>query len=168
MVIAKYLTLRRSMWKMKVRLSAKNVGENLYVGGKSSVNSNTELGEHFSTNGMTVKGSGTLTIGDFVHTGTELLIITSNHNFKNALTLPYDDKHENKGVNIGRAVWIGDRVIILGGVDIGEGAIIQAGSVVVSDIEKYSIAGGNPAKTFKHRDSAHYDELAKQNKFLKV
>lgn len=36
-----------------------------------------------------------------------------------------------------------------GGVTIGEGAIIQAGSVVVSDIPKYAIAGGSPAKVFK-------------------
>lgn len=51
---------------------------------------------------------------------------------------------------------------ILPGVKIGEGAIIQAGSVVVKDIEKYAIAGGHPAKTFKYRDIDHYEKLKQE------
>ena len=47
----------------------------------------------------------------------------------------------------------------LGGVHIGEGAIIQAGSVVVSDIPPYAIAGGHPAKVFKYRDIDHFEYL---------
>jgi acetyltransferase-like isoleucine patch superfamily enzyme len=56
-------------------------------------------------------------------------------------------------------------VIVLPGVTIGEGAIIQAGSVVVKDIEKCAIAGGHPAKTFKYRDTEHYEKLKKEKKF---
>lgn len=47
-----------------------------------------------------------------------------------------------------------------------EGAIIQAGSVVVGRIPKYSIAGGHPAKPFKTRDIEHYLALKTQKKFL--
>lgn len=48
-------------------------------------------------------------------------------------------------------------MIVLGGVIIREGAIIQAaGSVVVDDIPKCAIAGGHPAKVFKYRDREHY------------
>jgi acetyltransferase-like isoleucine patch superfamily enzyme len=53
----------------------------------------------------------------------------------------------------------------LPGVRIGEGAIIQAGSTVVKDIEKYGIAGGHPAKVFKYRDIDHYEKLKKEGKF---
>jgi len=53
----------------------------------------------------------------------------------------------------------------LGDVTIGEGAIIQAGSVVVNDIPKYTIAGGHPAKVFKYRDAAHYERLKEEGKF---
>jgi acetyltransferase-like isoleucine patch superfamily enzyme len=56
-------------------------------------------------------------------------------------------------------------VIILPGVTIHEGAIIQAGSVVVKDIEKCAIAGGHPAKVFKYRDIEHYEKLKKEGKF---
>lgn len=56
-------------------------------------------------------------------------------------------------------------VIVLGGVTIGEGAIIQAGSVVVSDIPDCAIAGGHPAKVFKDRDQDHYHRLKQEGRF---
>lgn len=62
-------------------------------------------------------------------------------------------------------VWLGNNVIILGGVTIGEGAIIQAGSVVCKDIPDFAIAGGHPAKAFKFRDKEHYLELKEKKKF---
>lgn len=79
--------------------------------------------------------------------------------------LPYDSTNINKQIVIGNNVWFGDRVIVLGGVTIGDGAILQAGSVVVKDIPSLAIAGENPAKVFKSRDKVHYDNLLKQAKF---
>jgi acetyltransferase-like isoleucine patch superfamily enzyme len=167
-LILRYIVLKRFFWRARVRLTAKATGKHIFIGGPCSVNSNTILGEHCSTNGLVVRGSGSVDIGDYVHTGTDLLILTSNHNYKDSTCLPYDDKHENKHVAIERAVWIGDRVIILGGVTIGEGAILQAGCVVTKDVPAMAIAGGSPAKVFKYRDSDHYQILAEQDKFLRV
>lgn len=161
-----YHLFKRFIWQKKVRILAKKTGDNIYIGSSSSVNANTVIGEEFSSNGITVKGNGNVEIDDFVHTGCDLLILTSNHNYKSATKLPYDDTIENKNVYIGKAVWIGDRVTILGGVNIGEGAIIQAGSVVINDVPKLGIAGGNPAKTFKHRDEQHFFQLAEKKHFL--
>ena len=48
-------------------------------------------------------------------------------------------------------VWIGARVLIMPGKKIGKGSIIAAGSVVIKDVEPYSIVGGNPAKLIKKR-----------------
>ena len=48
---------------------------------------------------------------------------------------------------IGNDVWIGARVIILPGVNVGTGAIIGAGSVVTKDVLPNSIVAGNPAKS---------------------
>ena len=45
-------------------------------------------------------------------------------------------------------------------------AIIQSGSVVVSDIEPCSIAGGHPAKVFKKRNEEHYFQLKTEQKFF--
>jgi len=54
--------------------------------------------------------------------------------------------HECKPINIGKNVFIGSRVMVLKGVNIGDGAVIAAGAVVVDDIPAKSIAGGVPAK----------------------
>ncbi|MCW8877887.1 MAG: acyltransferase [Kangiellaceae bacterium] len=167
-IIGMYTGFKRKYWATKVRICSKGTGNKIFIGGPSSVNSNTILGEHFSSNGIVVKGVGQVIVEDFVHTGTDLLLITSNHNYKDSELLPYDCKHESKKITIGRAVWIGDRVIILGGVTIGEGAIIQAGSVVVSDIPELAIAGGSPAKVFSYRDKEKYESLSSEDKFLKV
>ena len=48
-------------------------------------------------------------------------------------------------------VWIGHGAIIVAGVRVGKGSIIAAGSVVVRDIEPFSIVGGNPARFIKSR-----------------
>lgn len=58
---------------------------------------------------------------------------------------------KKKTIVIGNDVWIGLNVILLEGVHIGDGAIIAAGSVVVKDVEPYSIVGGVPAKEIKKR-----------------
>ena len=161
-----YKLLKRTTWQAKIKYTAKKTGTNIYIGSSSSVNSNTSIGEEFSSNGITIKGTGNVDIGDFVHTGCDLLILTSNHNYKSANKLPYDELIEDKKVSIDRAVWIGDRVTILGGVHIGEGAILQAGSVIVNDVPRLGIAGGNPAQIFKYRDEKHFERLVGKNKFL--
>ncbi len=52
---------------------------------------------------------------------------------------------------IGNDVWLGYNVLVMPGVKIGDGAIVAAGSVVVSDVPAYSVVGGNPAKIIKQR-----------------
>ncbi len=52
---------------------------------------------------------------------------------------------------IGNDVWIGYEAMIMPGVQIGDGAIIAAKSVVVTDVDPYSIVGGNPAKRIRQR-----------------
>jgi acetyltransferase-like isoleucine patch superfamily enzyme len=131
----------------------------IFIGGKTRLSNKTTLGKNPNFNGMTINGYGKVVFGDNFHSGTECLIITSNHNYDKGTKIPYDATHILKDVVIGDNVWFGDRVIILGGVTIGEGAIIQAGAVVVNDIPAGGIAGGNPAKVFKYRDMAHYYDL---------
>lgn len=53
--------------------------------------------------------------------------------------------------HIGNDIWIGHGAIIMGGVRIGDGAIIAAGAVVTKDVEPCTIVGGNPAKKIKNR-----------------
>lgn len=78
--------------------------------------------------------------------------------------IPYDSTTIKSDVIIGDFVWIGAKVIILPGTVIGEGAIIQAGSVVHGEIPPYAIAGGNPAKVFKYRNIDHFIKLKTSKK----
>lgn len=68
--------------------------------------------------------------------------------FSEALTLL---DQPDTTVLIGNDVWIGDDVSILGGIKIGDGAIIGSKSLVIKDIESYSIVGGVPAKKIRNR-----------------
>ena len=52
---------------------------------------------------------------------------------------------------IGNDVWIGYDVTVMPGVKIGDGTIVAAKSVVVADVEPYTIVGGNPAKRLRQR-----------------
>lgn len=139
----------------------------LFIGNasKTRLSRFVHLGYNPNFNGMLVKGCGHVWFGDNFHSGQECLILTSNHNYDKGIAIPYDSTNINKDVVIEDNVWLGDRVIILGGVTIGEGAIIQAGAVVSSSIPAFAIAGGNPAKPFKKRDIEHYNRLKEQKKF---
>ncbi|MFC1722675.1 acyltransferase [Nanoarchaeota archaeon] len=162
----KYIKLvRKPYFALRVRLVAKKVGKDLRTPNLAKVTPNTVLGNHVGFNGMTIQGEGPVRIGDYFHSGTDCLIISSNHNYDSGETLPYDNSNIFKPVLIEDCVWFGSRVTVIGKVRIGEGAIIQAGSVVIKDVPKLAIVGGNPAKVFKYRDKKHYKKLKKAKKF---
>jgi acetyltransferase-like isoleucine patch superfamily enzyme len=51
-----------------------------------------------------------------------------------------------KPVTIGDNVWIGRRSTIFPGVTVGEGSVVAAGSIVMTDVAPYTIVAGNPAR----------------------
>jgi len=136
----------------------------LYVSGKSIVTNKTEFGKNTAFSRLTVVGKGRALIGDNFRAGTDCLIITSNHNYMGE-ALPYDNTNISEDVIIEDNVWLGSRTIILPGIKIGEGAIIQAGALVVKDVPSCAIAGGSPATIFKYRDKEKYVELKKKKAF---
>ena len=141
------------------------VGSDFKVNAHSTVTRTTYLGHHVYFNGMTITGRGKVTIGNYFHSGVECRMISQNHNYDKGTEIPYDDTYIEKDIVIHDFVWLGDRVIVLGGSEIGEGAIIQAGSVVCGKIPAYAIAGGHPAQVFKYRDIAHFKKLKEEGKF---
>jgi len=52
---------------------------------------------------------------------------------------------------IGNDVWVGMDTVIMPGINIGDGAIVAANSVITKDVEPYTIVGGNPALKIKER-----------------
>ncbi|WP_457559291.1 acyltransferase [Candidatus Harpocratesius sp.] len=169
--IVKFFVIKPFLWifqkknNLIIKVRAQSVGKNLHVHRRSYVTKKTILGNNVNFNGMKIIGSGTVKIGNNFHSGEDILIISETHNYDSGSAIPYDSTYIPKTIEIEDNVWLGSRVIVAGNVKIGEGAIIQAGSVVVSDIPKYAIAGGHPAKVFKMRDIKHYEQLKLEKKF---
>lgn len=122
------------------------------------------IGRFNSINGTKINaGDAKVVIGSFCSVAEGVRMLTYGHN-KNRLTTYYinrhlfkcntpDDVHIKGDIFIEDDVWIGTNAIILGGVHIGRGSIIAAGSVVTKDVEPYSIIGGVPAKRISMRFS---------------
>jgi acetyltransferase-like isoleucine patch superfamily enzyme len=56
-------------------------------------------------------------------------------------------------------VWVGYGACLLSGINIGKGAIVTAGAVVVKDVDPYQIVGGNPARCVGYRFQKEEQEL---------
>lgn len=107
-----------------------------------------------------------LIIGKFcqIATGVEFIMNDANHQMSAVSTFPFytldgwdmgapsaADMPFKGNTVIGNDVWIGQNAVILPGVNIGDGAIIGANSVVGSNIAPYTIVAGNPAKVIRKR-----------------
>jgi chloramphenicol O-acetyltransferase type B len=150
-----------------VATRAGKCGVGLKVGGKVyGVGKNIELGNYVNFNGCRFLGSGPVKIGNYFHSGMDITILTSNHNYDNATSIPYDNVRIHKNVQIKDFVWLGHGVTIVPGVCIGEGAIVAAGSVVTKDVPDFAIVGGNPAKVVKYRDIESFLKLKKEERFF--
>jgi acetyltransferase-like isoleucine patch superfamily enzyme len=82
-------------------------------------------------------------IGNGTYFSPGVSLITSYHDHQNFRQV------YAKPIFIGKKVWIASRSIILGGVEIGDNAVIGAGSVVTKSVPKNCFAAGNPAKILK-------------------
>jgi len=61
---------------------------------------------------------------------------------------------------IGNDVWLGRGVTVLSGVTIGDGAVVGARSLVVKDVEPYTVVGGVPARPIRKRfEDRHIEAL---------
>lgn len=113
------------------------------------IGNNTNIGEYTQ-----ISAAKEVIIGDGVLTGRFCYISDNNHgksDYESLQVRPADRELYIKGpVHIGNNVWIGDRVCILSGVTVGDGAIIAANAVVTKDVPPYSVVGGVPAKVLKN------------------
>ena len=117
---------------------------NIEIGNDCLINHNNVL--------QAGKVDGKIKIGNYVHTGANVMIIAFNHGFDTRGVPTIQQDYYDANISIGDDVWIGGGSIILAGVTIGKGAIIAAGAVVNSDVPEYAIVGGVPAKVLKYRN----------------
>jgi acetyltransferase-like isoleucine patch superfamily enzyme len=106
-----------------------------------------------------IDATGGLRLGNYCAVAARTTILTTDHHYKGAESLPWDEARIVKPVVLEDYVWVGLNVSILPGVTIGEGAIIGLGAVVAKDIPSCAITVGNPARVVGYRDREEYDAL---------
>lgn len=143
----------RAMRRIVAKLCLDSCGKNVNIEKGADFGSGKEIqiGKN-SGLGVDCCVRGPLIIGDDVMMGRWCNIITNSHDTSRTdVPMNRQGSKPKKIVVIGSDVWIGNRVIILPGVKIGNGVIIGAGSVVTKDIPDYAVVGGVPAKIIKYR-----------------
>jgi len=133
------------------KLMLASCGKKVNIEKGALFSSKVSLGD-YSGIGINANISGTCTIGSYVMMGPNVTVITRNHKHSDLdQPMMFQGFEEEKPVVIGDDVWIGERVLILPGVHIGNGCIIAAGAVVTHDVPDYAVVAGVPAKIIKSR-----------------
>lgn len=109
---------------------------------------NIEIGENFYCNfNCVILDVAKVKIGSSVMLGPNVQIYTATH--------PLNASQRRQGLELGKAitigddVWIGGHAVLCPGVTIGRGSIIAAGAVVTKDVPPGVVVGGNPSKMIK-------------------
>lgn len=112
---------------------------------KIAIGSNCYLCFH-----LTILAGGSINIGDDVLIASNVLITSENHGMNPESKIPYMNQPlECKYVSIGEGSWIGEKVSVMPGVNIGKKCVIGTNAVVTKSIPDYSMALGIPARVIK-------------------
>lgn len=103
------------------------------------------IGDRCGFSGVSIVSSISVTIGDDVMCGTNVMIGDRNDHEKKY------PEWQPAPINIGNNVWIGMNSIVMRGVIIGDNTIIGAGSIVTKSIPANVIAAGSPCRVIKER-----------------
>lgn len=132
----------------RVRLVGSTLGRHSYIAERAHINQAT-IGNFTCIGPEVLIGLASHPISEFVSVHP---IFYSRH-FHTATPFVQDSLEfkEMAETYIGNDVWLGARCIIKGGINIGDGAIVGAGSVVTKDVPPYAIVVGAPARIIRHR-----------------
>lgn len=146
-----YLKFQKSK-RIAIKRGAR-IGENSIILRSLAIrcNKNFQLGNNSSIGSYKIDLRSPVKIGNNVIISNDCEIITTSHYIDSP-----EWEHKYYGIEIEDYVWIASNVIILPSCrNIGYGAVIGAGSVVVKDVPPMSVLGGNPAKVIRQRECVH-------------
>ena len=114
------------------------------------------IGNRVSATGyLTVSAARRVTIEDDVIIASSVFIGDHSHGRSRVdVAYKYQPLEQILPITIGRGSWLGEHVVVLPGVTIGEFAIVAANSVVSSDVPARTIVAGAPAKPVKRWSDA--------------
>ncbi|HLZ63933.1 MAG TPA: acyltransferase [Ktedonosporobacter sp.] len=124
------------------------MGQYVQMGGVRSSGKHVSIGKGTVINyGCLLYTTGGLVIGENVSISAGVWLVTGSHEMNDPQFIA-----TYRPIVIGNYVWIGMRATILGGVTIGEGAVVMAGAVVTRDVAPYAVVGGVPARVIGQRE----------------
>lgn len=129
----------------------KNVHPTFYIGRGCKISKDLKAGP-YSYIGNNSEIYPKVTLGDYSMIAGDVKILGGDHTFNTpGLPIIFSDRGIVTETIIGKDVWVGSSSILMTGVNIGDGAIIAAGSVVTKDVKPYSIVAGVPARFIRER-----------------
>lgn len=138
--------LREALYRALLRIELAP-GATIHLGARFTTRGGVTIGVGTTIDQDAVlDGRGGLTIGRHVVTGTQVCLLTADHD-------PQSPTFAGRvaPVTIGDRAWLGTRAMVLPGVTVGEGAVVAAGAVVTRDVAPFTIVGGVPARPIGER-----------------
>lgn len=129
-----------------VQVCSSSIGDYSYVGRHSRI-VHADIGKFCSIAGEVLLGMGTHTL-DNLSTSP---IFTEAKNGTGHTWVDLTEVKPFRKVMVGNDVWIGTRAMIMGGITIGDGAVIGAGAIVTKDVPPYAVVAGVPARVLRYR-----------------
>lgn len=128
-------------------------GAHVYPGVKIWAPWNLEIGEEAGiANGTTLYSQGKITIGKRVVISQGSHLCAGTHDFEKPgfplITKP---------IHIGDHAWLAAEVFVHPGVNVGEGCVVGARSVVTKDLPEWMVCSGFPAKALRARERVDSD-----------
>ena len=126
------VTIREGAW-IQCSSSPWNPGEGLIIGDDTYIGPGSILGV-----------GGLVTIGARCQIGSSFTVVAENHAISDSGTS--STEVVRSGITVGDGCWIGHRVTILDGVELGENCVVGAGAVVTKSFPAGSKIAGVPAR----------------------
>lgn len=149
-----YLTLGENV-VFRSAFSSNNIGLNRPCFISVASGGRIDIGNGCGLSGAVICAHLSITLGDNVMLGGNVTILDNDRH-------PLDAKERAEGVGgksesiiIGSDVWVGMNSTILKGVKIGNGTVVGANSLVVSDLPENCVAAGIPARVIRYIGSEH-------------
>jgi maltose O-acetyltransferase len=131
-----------------LRLRGFQIGNNVKV--VSSVKlklQHLSVGDNTYINYETLIAGSDVSIGRNVAIAPRCVIVTGTHEIGDSTNRAGEGKTQS--ITIGDGTWIGTNSTILGGVRIGHGCVVAAGSLVRESIDDNCLVAGVPAKVIR-------------------